>query len=46
MVEHVREVKRRLREEWKGYRLDLVESRRMMGGGGEDEQAFGEVFEI
>ena len=47
MVEHVREVKRRLREEWTGYRLDLVESRRMMGGGGvEDGAVFGEVFEI
>lgn len=40
MVEHVREVKRGLKQ-WVGWRLDLVDSRR--GGGG---IGVGEVFEI
>ena len=43
MVEHVREVKRKLRD-WEGWRLDLVDARRsasgMLGTG------FGEIFEI
>ena len=43
MVEHVREVKRRVRE-WEGWRLDLVDARRsaagMLGTG------LGEIFEV
>jgi hypothetical protein len=43
MVEHVREVKRKLRD-WEGWRLDLVEGRKsaagMLGTG------FGEIFEV
>ena len=47
MVEHVREVKKGLGE-WKGWRLDLVEARRMMGTGdvAGDGGWLGEVFEI
>lgn len=40
MVEHVREVKRKLRE-WEGWRLDLVEARR--GGNG---FGVGDIFEV
>lgn len=43
MVEHVREVKRKLRD-WEGWRLDLVDARKsaagMLGTG------FGEIFEV
>lgn len=43
MVEHVRDVKRKLRD-WEGWRLDLVDARKsaagMMGSG------FGEIFEV
>lgn len=43
MVEHVREVKRKLRD-WKGWRLDLVDARKsaagMLGTG------LGEIFEV
>lgn len=43
MVEHVREVKRKLRD-WEGWRLDLVDARRnaagILGAG------FGEIFEV
>lgn len=43
MVEHVKEVKRKLRD-WEGWRLDLVDARRsaagMLGTG------FGEIFEV
>ena len=43
MVEHVREVKRKLRD-WEGWRLDLVDAKRsatgMLGTG------FGEIFEV
>ena len=39
MVEHVREVKRKLKD-WEGWRLDLVDSRR--GGG----VGVGEIFEV
>jgi alanyl-tRNA synthetase len=42
MVEHVREVKRGL-SKWKGWRLDLVDSRRALGGGG---GGWGDVFEV
>lgn len=41
MVEHVREVKRKLKE-WEGWRLDLVDLRRAGGV----EPGFGEVFEV
>ena len=41
MVEHVREVKKGLRQ-WKGWRLDLVDLRRGGGSG----MGFGEVFEV
>ena len=41
MVEHVREVKRKLRE-WEGWRLDLVDLRRAGGS----EPGFGEIFEV
>lgn len=41
MVEHVREVKRELKE-WEGWRLDLVDLRR----GGGIEPGFGEIFEV
>jgi hypothetical protein len=40
MVEHVREVKRKLKD-WQGWRLDLVDVRR--GGGG---FGVGEIFEV
>ena len=40
MVEHVREVKRKLKD-WQGWRLDLVDVRR--GGGG---FGIGEIFEV
>jgi hypothetical protein len=40
MVEHVREVKRKLKD-WQGWRLDLVDVRR--GGGG---VGVGEIFEV
>ncbi|KPI43196.1 uncharacterized protein AB675_6920 [Cyphellophora attinorum] len=40
MVAHVREVKRGLTSKWKGWRLDLVESRKAGDGG------LGEVFEV
>ncbi|KAL9114415.1 MAG: hypothetical protein Q9227_001496 [Pyrenula ochraceoflavens] len=42
MVEHVREVKKGLTQ-WKGWRLDLVESRKI---GGEAGVGVGEVFEV
>lgn len=49
MVEHVREVKKKLRE-WKGYRLDLVEARRMMGAGvgwpTDGNEWYGEIFDV
>ena len=41
MVEHVREVKRKLKE-WEGWRLDLVDLRRAGGV----EPGFGEIFEV
>jgi len=41
MVEHVREVKRGLKE-WVGWRMDIVDVRRSGGGG----VGFGEVFEV
>lgn len=41
MVEHVREVKRGLKQ-WQGWRLDLVDLRRSGGGG----PGFGEMFEV
>ena len=41
MVEHVREVKRKLRE-WECWRLDLVDLRRAGGS----EPGFGEIFEV
>lgn len=41
MVEHVREVKKGLRQ-WQGWRLDLVDLRRSGGGG----PGFGEMFEV
>ena len=41
MVEHVREVKRKLKE-WEGWRLDLVDLRRAGGA----EPGFGEIFEV
>ena len=41
MVEHVREVKRKLKE-WEGWRLDLVDLRRAGG----IEPGFGEIFEV
>jgi hypothetical protein len=44
MVAHVREVKRGL-SRWKGWRLDLVESRRAEGGGGVGV-GLGEIFEV
>lgn len=40
MVEHVREVKRGLKG-WVGWRLDLVDARRVSGGVG-----FGEIFDV
>jgi len=40
MVEHVREVKRGLKQ-WVGWRLDLVDARRAGGGLG-----FGEIFDV
>lgn len=40
MVEHVREVKRGLKQ-WVGWRLDLVDARRAGAGNG-----FGEIFEV
>jgi hypothetical protein len=40
MVEHVREVKRGLKQ-WTGWRLDLVDARRVGGGVG-----FGEIFDV
>jgi hypothetical protein len=46
MVAHVREVKRGL-SRWKGWRLDLVESRRAEGGGvGGVGVGLGEIFEV
>jgi hypothetical protein len=41
MVEHVREVKRKLKD-WEGWRLDLVDLRRAGG----TEPGFGEIFEV
>ena len=41
MVEHVREVKRKLKQ-WEGWRLDLVDLRRAGGV----EPGFGEIFEV
>jgi hypothetical protein len=41
MVEHVREVKRKLKD-WQGWRLDLVDLRKVRG----TEPGFGEIFEI
>lgn len=41
MVEHVREVKTKLKE-WEGWRLDLVDLRRAGGV----EPGFGEIFEV
>lgn len=41
MVEHAREVKRKLKE-WEGWRLDLVDMRRAGGA----EPGFGEIFEV
>ena len=43
MVEHVKEVKRKLRD-WEGFRLDLVESRRNIAG--PPGVALGEIFEV
>lgn len=42
MVEHVREVKRKLKD-WHGWRLDLVDSRRGASGAG---VGMGEIFEV
>ena len=41
MVEHVREVKRKLKD-WQGWRLDLVDGRRSLGW----NQGYGEIFEV
>ena len=47
MVEHVREVKKGLNEDWKGFRLDLVEARRgLVGSVGPGGGMFGDIFEV